>query len=80
MPKKLVPNNKSKGGKPKERNDTHGGLTKIKSAKEMGLAAESMGIIKKGKTHKGRKIMEEREAKLVENPKKSIFLKGSKTS
>lgn len=53
---------------------------KIKSAKEMGLAAESMGIIKKKKTHKGRKIIESREAKISENAKKSILVKGNKTS
>tara|TARA_B110001450_G_C17601262_1_gene473093 strand:- start:1002 stop:1142 length:141 start_codon:yes stop_codon:yes gene_type:complete len=46
----------------------------------MGLKAESLGIVKKTKTHKGRKIIENREAKIVENPKKSIVLKGSKTS
>jgi len=39
-----------------------------------------MGIFKNTKTHKGRKILEEREAKLIENPKKSILVKGSKTS
>jgi ribosomal protein L34 len=53
---------------------------KVKSAKEMGLKAESMGIIKKKKTHKGRKIIENREAKIQENPKKSIMVKGNKTS
>jgi ribosome production factor 2 len=53
---------------------------KIKSAKEMGLAAESMGIIKKKKTHKGRKILESRESKTVENNKSSILVKGNKTS
>lgn len=55
-------------------------MSKIKSAKEMGLQAESLGILKKSKTHKGRKIMEDREPKLYENPKKSILLKGTKTS
>ena len=53
---------------------------KIKSAKEMGLAAESAGIIKKKKTHKGRKILESRESKTVENNKSSILVKGNKTS
>ena len=53
---------------------------KIKSAKEMGFKAESLGIIKKKKSHKGRKIIEEREAKIVENPKRSILVKGNKTS
>ena len=53
---------------------------KIKSAGEMGFKAESLGLIKKKKSHKGRKIVEEREAKIVENPKKSILVKGNKTS
>lgn len=53
---------------------------KIKSASEMGIKAESIGIQKKSKTHKGRKILEDREGKTVENAKKSIFIKGNKTS
>ena len=55
-------------------------MTNIKSAAELGLKAESIGISRKTKTHKGRKILESREAKIVENPKKSIILKGNKTS
>jgi len=55
--------------------------SKIKTAAELGIKAESLGIAKrKAKTHKGRKIMESREAKLIEDPKLSIFLKGTKTS
>jgi ribosome production factor 2 len=60
--------------------NTTSGDGKIKSAKEMGFKAESLGIIKKKKSHKGRKIIEDREAKIVENPKKSILVKGNKTS
>lgn len=60
--------------------NTMSGDGKIKSAKEMGLQAESLGIIKKKKSHKGRKIIEDREAKIKENPKKSIMVKGNKTS
>lgn len=47
----------------------------------MGLKAESLGIMKrKAKTHKGRKIMDAREPQLIEGPKKSIFMRGKKTS
>ena len=42
--------------------------SKIKTAAELGIKAESLGIAKrKAKTHKGRKIMESREAKLIED-------------
>jgi ribosome production factor 2 len=45
------------------------------------LKADSIGISKRrAKTHKGRKIMENREAKIVEDLKNSIFIKGMKTS
>lgn len=37
-------------------------------------------IVKKAKTHKGRKILAEREAKLEEGPRKTLFLKSTKTS
>ena len=55
-------------------------MANVKSASELGLKAESIGIKKKTKTHKGRKILESREAKIVENPKRSLILKGNKTS
>jgi|TARA_B110000285_G_C15032801_1_gene567646 ribosome production factor 2 len=82
MPKTMKKSQKYKGSKSggKRTEDENAGLKKIKSAKEMGLKAESLGIVKKTKTHKGRKIIENREAKIIENPKKSIVLKGSKTS
>ena len=35
---------------------------------------------KKAKTRKGKKILKDREPKAVEGPKKTIFLKGNKTS
>lgn len=38
-----------------------------------------MGI-KKAKTHKGRKVLEARAPKLIENPKTAIFIKGNKSS
>jgi ribosome production factor 2 len=36
--------------------------------------------IRKAKTHKGRKIIENKEAKIVENAKTAIFLRGNKIS
>lgn len=36
--------------------------------------------IKKGKSHKGRKILDQRAPQLIENPKKAIFIKGNKAS
>ncbi len=44
------------------------------------MAAKSLGIGQKTKTHKGRKILEKKSAKLIENPKRSIILKGKKSS
>lgn len=53
----------------------------VKTASELGIKADSLGIIKaKAKTHKGRKIMEKREPQLIEGPKKSIFMRGKKVS
>lgn len=45
----------------------------------MGLAQKSKDI-KKAKTHKGRKILEGKAPKLIENPKTAIFIKGKKSS
>jgi len=46
----------------------------------LGIAARSLGINKETKTHKGRKIVENRAAKLIENVKKSFIMKGHKSS
>ena len=46
----------------------------------MGLSAKSLGIGKEIKTHKGRKILEARKPKLIENPKKSFLMKGHHSS
>lgn len=56
------------------------GKKKILSASELGLKAESLGIAKTAKTHKGRKIMESRQPQVVENTKKSVFIRGNKMS
>ena len=72
---------KKVGGKPKNRHpvakkDQPGA---IKTARELGLSATKLGITK-GKTHKGRKILENKAPKLIENPKRSLFMKGRKSS
>jgi ribosome production factor 2 len=51
---------------------------KIDSKKYAG--ASKLEATRKAKTHKGRKILEAKMPKLVENPKSSVFLKGNKTS
>jgi hypothetical protein len=38
-------------------------------AKELSVQAKTLGIFKKAKTHKGRKILENKAPKIVENPK-----------
>jgi len=37
-------------------------------------------LFSKPKTHKGKQFLEERAPKLVENPKKAMFIRGNKTS
>lgn len=37
-------------------------------------------LFSKPKTHKGRQFLDERAPKLVENTKKTMFVKGTKTS
>lgn len=56
------------------------GKVQIKSAQELGIAAKSLGIAPKTKTHKGRKIQDLRAAKVIENAKRSIIMKGKKSS
>lgn len=46
---------------------------------DVGLAQKSL-LIKKSKSHKGRKILENRAPKVIENPKTAIFVKGNKSS
>jgi hypothetical protein len=52
----------------------------IRSAKELKGMAKNLGLDNKAKTHKGRKIQARREAKVIENPKRSFFMKGRKSS
>ena len=46
----------------------------------MGISARSLGIGTKAKTHKGRKVIESRAPKITENPKRSLIIKGRKSS
>jgi ribosome production factor 2 len=45
---------------------------------DLSLSSKSH-IIKKAKTRKGKKILESKEAKIIENPKTAIFIKGTKS-
>ena len=53
---------------------------KVQSASNLGILASKLGVKPKAATHKGRKIIEKREPKLIENPKKCIIMKGRKSS
>ena len=48
-------------------------------ALDLGIDLKSKDV-KKAKTHKGRRILDNRAPKLIENPKTAIFIKGNKTS
>ena len=50
-----------------------------KKTLDLGLADKSH-LIKKAKTHKGRKQLEKKQPQLVEGPKTAIFVKGQKAS
>jgi ribosome production factor 2 len=50
-----------------------------KKTLDLGLADKSH-LIKKAKTHKGRKFLEKRAPQLVEGEKTAIFIKGQKAS
>ena len=82
MPKTMRAGQKPKPGKPgKVKKFSKNPVSGVKTAKELGLKIESMGIGKrKAKSHKGRKIMEAKEGKVIEDPKTAIFIKGNKTS
>lgn len=64
--------------KPKKEDSKLSG--QVKSAAELGLDARELGISRKPTTHKGKKHLQKREAKIIENDKKSVFLKGQKSS
>ena len=52
----------------------------VQSASQLGILAQNLGVKRKASTHRGRKIMEKREAKLIENPKRMMIMKGRKSS
>ena len=47
---------------------------------DMGIIAASSKLIKKAKTHKGRKFIEKRAPQLIEGKKTAIFIRGKKCS
>lgn len=53
---------------------------KVQSAANLGLLANKLGVKRVAKTHKGRKILKNREAKVEENNKKTIIMKGRRSS
>ena len=70
---------KAGGGKKKKTLSLKSGV-KVQSAAQLGVAAKSLGIGPKAKTHKGRKILEHKASKVVENPKRMMIMKGRKGS
>jgi len=52
----------------------------VKSAAQLGIAAKKLGVKSTAKTHKGRKILENKAAKIIENLKRSVIIKGRKSS
>ena len=51
-----------------------------KKTLDLGAIAQSSKLIKKAKTHKGRKFLERKQAQLVEGKKTAIFVRGQKAS
>lgn len=51
-----------------------------KKTLDLGALASSSKLIKKAKTHKGRKFLEKRAPQLIEGKKTAIFVKGKKAS
>ena len=76
MVKKIA---KSKGRAPKSAANSAKAV-KVQSASQLGILASKLGVKKQAKTHKGRKMLERRESKLIENPKRCIIMKGRKSS
>ena len=79
MVKKVTSKTKRKAGPKKVGVAPEKGL-KIQSAAQLGIMATKLGVKKKATTHRGRKIMEKRESKAQENPKRCMIMKGRKSS
>ena len=67
-------------GKPINKKGSNDSKLRVKSATELGVQAKLLGADGKAKTHKGRKILEKKKALLKENPKRSVIMKGRKSS
>lgn len=66
--KKII-DNKEKSARKKKQNTI-----------DLALSADSLGISKKAKTRKGKKMQEHKAPKTFENQKSAIFIKGKKSS
>jgi hypothetical protein len=64
----------------KDRPAKFNGKSGVRTASDLGIAASSLGIGRKAATHKGRKILAKRAPQIVENPKKSIVMRGRNSS
>ena len=77
---KALGNQNGKKGRAKGKGKSKGQKASIhQRVLDLSLSSKSHEI-KKAKTHKGRKIQESKEAKIVENPKTAMFIKGLKSS
>jgi hypothetical protein len=52
----------------------------VQSAASLGILASKLGVKSRAGTHKGRKILQKREPKSIENPKRCMIMKGRKSS
>jgi hypothetical protein len=57
-----------------------GSKLRVKSASELGIQASLLGADTKAKTHKGRKLLDKKKPLIKENPKRSVIMKGRKSS
>lgn len=78
MVKKVTSKSKRKGVSSRKKKGSD--AVKVQSAAQLGILAQKLGVKKKASSHKGRKILEQRESKAVENPKRLIIMKGRKSS
>jgi hypothetical protein len=76
MGKKLILKNKKAA---KKKAELQAARQAEKKSLDFGLSEKSH-LIKKAKTHKGRKFLEKRGPQLVEGKKTAIFIKGLKAS
>ena len=67
-------------GKPIIKKAIGGSQLKVKSASELGIKATLLGADARAKTHKGRKLLDKKKPLLKENPKRSVIMKGRKSS